>query len=276
MPYGDSPIPRFFADGVDEIKRLVQFGRMTSLGYRLGSQLTALSAVVGKALKEVPEAAKMIPLLKGHAEELQHYAAAESDADMPYLSELLTIRIAVIIETVVQDAVMLSLEHQSAVLQREEVKKIKGPVVELLAASPSERAEFLAAALAQEVRAPLQAGVGKYEAILHAVGLGGSVDPSVRDVVYELNQVRNVLVHRAGRADARFCESCPWLNLQTGQAVKVSTEMIERYRAAVVWYLIELMDRWAKRDDIDADLSRFREMRTMAAARLQQYKNNAG
>lgn len=155
------------------------------------------------------------------------------------------------------------------VLRRDEVRRIKGPIAELLSASPVERAEFLANALAQEVKAPLQKGVGRFEALLQAVGLGGKVDRTVRDVLFELLSVRNVLVHRNGRVDARFLENCPWLGHRLGDNLRITAAMSERYRPATIYYLIEILIRWLKRDSSMTDISSLETVRENALKKVR-------
>jgi len=73
--------------------------------------------------------------------------------------------------------------------------------------------------------------------------LGGSVDPEVRASLVELWAVRNVLVHRRGRTDARFKESCPWLAASPRDEICVSMKMFTRYMAASMAYASEVMKR---------------------------------
>lgn len=69
------------------------------------------------------------------------------------------------------------------------------------------------------------------------------MDESVRKSLFELSQIRNVIVHKGGKADRRLVEGCGWLGLQRGATVHVSGAMFARYRLAAYWYLIELRGR---------------------------------
>ena len=136
-PMGEStpPIPSFIAGAIDEIQRLTKFGRMVDLGFLLGSNFPTLTLLFQRAVADAPTASEGITTLISLGEELHEYAKEQSDAGMPYLRALLTIRYVTIMETVVQDAVVISLETVPSVLNQEEVRKIKGPVAELLAAT---------------------------------------------------------------------------------------------------------------------------------------------
>ena len=264
------PIPSFIAGAIDEIQRLTNFGRMVDLGFLLGANFPTLTSLFRRAVPDAPETSEGIATLISLGEELHEYAKEQSDAGMPYLRALLTIRYVTIMETVVQDAVTISLETVPSVLNQDEVRKIKGPVAELIAASAAERAEFFANALAQEVKAPLQTGIKRFEALLNAVGLGGPVDSAASRTVHELLQVRNVLVHRNGRADARFSKACPWLNIHPGEDLVVTSAMGERYRSVTLYYLIEIIKRWLHRAGWRDEISALAHLSSQALEKVQR------
>ena len=74
-------------------------------------------------------------------------------------------------------------------------------------------------------------------------GLSGPVDDNVRRDLFELNQIRNAWVHRSGFADRRLVESCPWLNLKVGDAIRIDHKTTERYYNSVMAYALELIVR---------------------------------
>lgn len=261
--------PSFIMDAVAEVDRLMRFGRMVDLGFMLGSSLSTILDLYEKRLSGDAVAAEAIEGLRPLAAELQPYAAVESKNRLPYLKSLTTIRLVAIMEVVVQDAVVLSLESVSKVLDRDEVRRIKGPVIELASASPYERAEFIANALALEMKTPMRSGVGKFEALLKPVGLDGAVDDLARTALFELLNVRNVLAHRGGRVDVRFTRNCPWLTQTVGTELRITPEMTERYKNAVVYYLIELLIRWLRRDGNITDIASFEELRENALQKLR-------
>lgn len=52
-------------------------------------------------------------------------------------------------------------------------------------------------------------GVARFETLLALVELSGAIDEEHRKGLFELQQVRNVIVHRAGIVDRRLREQCP-------------------------------------------------------------------
>jgi hypothetical protein len=127
----------------------------------------------------------------------------------------------------------------------------------------------------EEVRANFQPGVGRFEAILNAVELGGPVHDGVRRAFLELSEVRHVLVHRRSKADAKLLERCPWLPVKPGDLLQVSETDLHFYHLACLWYVVEIERRLAMWQDRtqpvqEADLQATLEKRIVEAhANLQ-------
>jgi hypothetical protein len=83
-------------------------------------------------------------------------------------------------------------------------------------------------------------GVDRHERRLERIGYGGSVPPQVRRALMELSATRDVIVHQLGRADDQFVRCCPWLNLKTGDAVRINNPKFFSYQKACSWYALEL------------------------------------
>lgn len=179
-----------------------------------------------------------------HTAMLGRFAAEQEPRGFPYLYAIATVRLWTILESSVEELVIRMLLEYPESWGANAIQKLRGPLVEFAKASPSERAEYLADQLKQEVKAVLKPGVGRFEALLEAIGLGGPVDDSVRRALLELSEVRNVIVHRAGRVDAKLLERCPWLSLLSGSVLTINGGIFNRFVLAAHWYMIELDDRW--------------------------------
>jgi hypothetical protein len=87
-------------------------------------------------------------------------------------------------------------------------------------------------------------GVGRYEPLLAQIGFAAPADrPIPRDLdvaLTELGALRDVLVHRAGRVDARALKQAPTLNLALGAFVRVGSDDFRRYSAALRCYAQEI------------------------------------
>ncbi|MFD6142259.1 hypothetical protein [Promicromonospora sp. NPDC060271] len=82
----------------------------------------------------------------------------------------------------------------------------------------------------------LKSGVGQFETVLSAVGLGGGVDPHIRTAIHYTKAIRNVIAHKGGRVDARFVEACPDLGLTEGERLSVTSKQFLAGLTAMLAY----------------------------------------
>jgi hypothetical protein len=193
--------------------------------------------------------------------------------DLGYVDQLVAVRLWALIESTVDGFAWHLLRHTPRGSLSDSVRKISGPIFEFLEADEDSRAEYLLAALKQEVRSSLKVGVGRFEAVLDALGYAGEVHPAVRKTILELSEIRHCIVHRGAKADRKLIARCPWLGLSPHQQLPVGRENILRYFDAAHWYLCELLARGLSaittgRPPTDADYSRFREIRDKGLPRL--------
>lgn len=241
----DEVAPEFLSAAIAEATHLGEFVRGVGAGFALTAELPG---VIGSLRKGLPEPlASRFAELQQRLEELQPFAARETDSGQTYLLALATVRLVSILETVVSDAVAASLSRPE-ILERPEIRRVKAPLAEFIEASEEERLEYFAAAIAQETRVSLKESVARYETLLQSVGLAGELHNVAKRVLFELLQVRNVIVHRAGRVDKRLLLACPWLSVRRGELLLIQERMFIRYRTAVGYYLLEILRRWANRD----------------------------
>src|SRR3954470_10330830 len=130
-----SKVPPFFTDAIAEVQRLSKFSRMADLGFLLGSRLSDLGSILESRLSNTPLQGEAEAMFKAYASELEEFAGAEARNGMAYLKRLTIVRLVTILESAVMDAVIQSIERVPEVSNREEIRKIKGPIVELLQAS---------------------------------------------------------------------------------------------------------------------------------------------
>jgi hypothetical protein len=99
-------------------------------------------------------------------------------------------------------------------------------------------------------------GVDRHERRLERIGYGGSIPPEVRRALMELSASRDVIVHQLGRVDDQFVRSCPWLNLNAGDKVRIDNPKFVSFQKACSWYALELSLRELQDGDVDARESR--------------------
>lgn len=200
---------------------------------------------IATALNEPPpyESESELAQAKARAQKIAQFAEAQKANGSPYLFSLCSVRLWALIEALVDELVVESLQNPQECPDQAILAKLKGPLIEFKSAPPDEQAEFLAETLKQAVDASLKLGVGRFEVLLAPLGFSGEVHSTIRKTLYELSQVRNIIVHKSGRADRRIIDACPWLSLKRGQTIHVTAEMFGRYLKATYWYIVEMRGR---------------------------------
>lgn len=192
---------------------------------------------------------------KQYALKVAEFSEGQRKKGSPYLYSLCAVRLWALTEALVDELVVHSLLTPSKCSDQTLLAKLKGPLIEFRAASPDEQAEFLSETLKQLVDAPLKQGAGKFEALLAPVGLSGEINDEIRRTLYELSQVRNIIVHKSGRADRRVVDACPWLDLKRGDSLHVTFKMFNCYRLSVYWYLVAIRKRVNARYDTRGEIN---------------------
>jgi hypothetical protein len=228
------------------VNRLDLFVKVASGGIRVAAGqpgLVKLLREVQPILGEPIEADDEFQESMRHAEEVAAFATGEIREGLPYLFGIAAVQLWSIIEALVDDVVTEAIELDQQCLAVEVVQRLNGPLVPFAMSPRAEQAEILCELLKEHVRAPLQVGIGKFDSMLKAVGLGGFVPDSVRRVLLELTEIRNSIVHNAGHVDDRLLERCPWLGCSEGAPVKVSCCQYMLFQAAAHWYVLEVWRR---------------------------------
>ncbi len=90
------------------------------------------------------------------------------------------------------------------VLQCGEFKKIKVPIAEYEQLADEDKPRFALGCLQRHIGSQHKPGVSKFEAILKCLNISGSVPQNVKDSIYEMSQVRNLIVHNRSIIDLKF------------------------------------------------------------------------
>lgn len=146
-------------------------------------------------------------------------------------------------ESAVEDALVGILMNEPDLLQSERFSKVRIPLAEFEALEKEERIRLLIEEIERRDNLTQRQGVDRFETLLGYVNLSGTVAPDLKKVIWELNHVRNVLVHRSAVVDRRFVQSCPWMMLRVGDKVSVTHEALSKYYDALTEYLVALVHR---------------------------------
>jgi len=233
-------------------------------------ELDAFTRVCVNALNRAPKAVEQVELVKRinellgdppayaseddyerakrQAAEIAEFGKKQKDKGFPQLYSLLIVKLWTILESMVDEltvAALLDPKEKRSAAPHAALMKIKGPLIEFRRASPEEQAEFMADSLKQALDVALKPGVGRFEALLDPIGLGGSVSPEIRRVFVEFSHFRNSIVHKSGKADRRLLESCPWVKVSRGDNLPIDSTAFGRYLMCTYWYLLEIRGRIA-------------------------------
>ena len=171
------------------------------------------------------------------------FAQKELDRGFPILHAHSIVSLWGVLEAFVEDLVIAYLNARPSLLDSPNLSNIKIALAEYEQLEKVERLRYLLAEFARTSKADLKQGVSRFEILLDVVGLSGAVEDDVKHSIFELGQVRNVIVHRGGIADRRVATSCPWLHLAIGETVIITHSMYTRHRKAIDQYLAKLVER---------------------------------
>ena len=170
-------------------------------------------------------------------------AETELANDFPLLHGQTLVTMWSSLESLVRSFIALWIENQPSVLSGKGFSRLKVNLSDYVSLTGADRARYVVDVLEQEMGSARKLGVNRFETLLEVLGLSGSVPDEVAKTLFEAQQVRNVIVHRRGLADRRFCDLCPWLRVGVGDAVRVRHSDFQRYASAVDQYVLELIQR---------------------------------
>lgn len=170
-------------------------------------------------------------------------AQKEVDNGFPLLHAQAVVSIWGCLESQVRAFLANWLAKEPGALLVNQVQKLKVQIGDYERLTPEERPYYILDLLERDMQSSLKQGVSRFETLLEIFGMGGAVDETVRKDLFEMHQIRNVVVHRQGIADKRLATSCPWLNIEPGEIIVVSHQDLRRYSEAALGYITRLVIR---------------------------------
>lgn len=179
----------------------------------------------------------------GHlvVESIEAYVQSEHDSGYSHTLGRGVTELWSLLESMMLDLAADYLLHERAGWQRDDVRKVRISIGDYHTMDDRERAQFVI----KKIDNAQLAGVSRFKNLLTAIGLSHpAVDPGTKDAIYELEKVRNVLVHRDGRTDQRFLDQCPEYKPppQIGEHLEIDRIRYSEYQAALMTYVRQVIE----------------------------------
>ncbi|PMS38049.1 hypothetical protein [Trinickia symbiotica] len=211
-------------------------------------QILELIWVTDSALRGANGAARLASVLKHPAEaverarEMENLAAREVSGDFPLLHSASTVLVWGALEAAFRDFLVRWFVVYPSSRTASEFNNVRVRISEYEALSGEDRMRYLVGHLEREFAAALKPGVGRFECLLKPFGIFPKITDAQRRTLCELAAVRNVIVHRAGIADSRLLELCPWLDIEVDRHLVVGRRMFLGYVEAANAYATSLVN----------------------------------
>jgi hypothetical protein len=229
-----------FRDFIIQTERLAQLLHLSMKGISMIRGLPELVQALTEAQEEPDEEANYRLERAKKEADLAHREVSD---DFPILHAQTTIALWSALEATIRLFLVRWLQNYKNAMEVNAVQKLRVRIGEYELLEGEDRFFYILDRLERDLSTPLKTGITRFELLLEPFGLSGSVNENVRRNLFELNEIRNSLVHRSGSADRRLVDSCPWLSLKVGDQVKVDPKMINRYFESVYSYGTELIIR---------------------------------
>ena len=192
-----------------------------------------------------------------HARKKAELAEREQKNGFPLLHAQALVTICGALENLMHTFVVNWLTNYPTAKQVKAVREIKLEIWRYDSLDAEELNEYIFETLRRDLNVPMRQGVSQFEALLEPFGLSGGVTKIVRDDIYEMYNVRNVLVHRRGKADTKLIEACPALGYSLGDTVVVKHRRFGEYSHHAARYAFEVLQRIALKVGIDPSSDRY-------------------
>lgn len=246
--YAAQPLRRFL-DYCEESYRLLHLSMRGVSGLRGMPRLVAALKPFETDEDDAEPRRKSLEDAKQTAE----FANKECESGFPLLHAHTLVGIWGAFEAAIEDMLVGLLVNEPDLLRDKAFAKMRVSLAQFELLEREERMRLLLAELGRGEGAARTTGVDSFEALLDCFNLSGPVSPDTKKSIWEMNHVRNVIVHRGSLADRRLVEACPWMNLKLGDRLTVAHDQLEHYGGVLCDYALSITYRLGERYDVDID-----------------------
>lgn len=238
-----------FRETLDSQQLLMEIVRISERGISVLRAMPNAMKVLAKVEGKLDDPVTTKQLEKTEREAA--LAATEVQDGFPVLHSLAVVALWSWLEHFVKRLLALWLLNHPEALNAAAIQRLRVRLGDYLQLDKDEQAHFLVELLEQEQGSSLKRGVTRFDSLLEPFGLSCALPDGCGRVLFELQQVRNAIAHRNGRADRRLLTECPWLDLRVNDYVKVSDEMLSAYAGAAGQFLVALLYRVGEIHGVD-------------------------
>jgi hypothetical protein len=228
-----------FEESLNSHQQLMQIIHISERGIGVLRGIPQVVKVLADTKNEMDSSATIERLEQ--AEKDAALAVTEIEKDFPVLHGFAVVALWSWLEHFVKGFVALWLLNKREAKNIAAVQKLRVKLGDYFQLQKSEQAHFLVELLEQDLAAPLKRGVKRFESLLEPFGISGALPEGCAKELFELQQIRNAIAHRNGRADRRLRAECPWLKLKQNQQIHVSKEMLYKYANASAELLLVIL-----------------------------------
>lgn len=247
-PIGRIPpwIAKYFEESYDSLDRLMQvihLSRRSIAGVSAMPRLKrAIAAVSGKVREEAE-----IERVEKDAE----LAKSEIANGFPVLHTLAVVALWSWLEHTIKGLLVEHISRNRKSLVRGAFSKLKIKLGDYVVLTKREQASYVVDLLEQEASSISKRGINRFEVLLESLNLTGVTPATTSKHIFELQQIRNAIVHQNGHCDRRLRSNCPWLKLKVGSQIKVNAAQLALYEIAVSDYALEVLYRIGDEHGVD-------------------------
>lgn len=179
-------------------------------------------------------------------EQEAEYAKQMNESGYPLLYAHSLVSLWGALETLIEDLTVSFLKNEPSKIKKEKVNNLAIPFFQFVELDEDEQMKLILELLEQKLKSKYRPGIARFEAILDVLNLSGDIPENITRDLYEMYNIRNVIVHRSSVTDRKLLSNCPWLTYQIGEKVIINDIQYQRYSNALKEYAIILMNRVRK------------------------------
>lgn len=229
-----------FKQFIDEANQLLQTLNICAMGISIVRGAPKAIEVLMKL--EEDDSDDVQEKLK-RAKDASLLAESEVKEGFPVLNSWAVVTLWALLEGMVRSFVAEYIRRRRSSWSLPQLKKLRIRLGEYETILKEDRYLYVADLLEKEVAAGVRNGVNRFETLLAPFNLDGDVPKNTSKLIFELGQMRNTIVHRAGKADNQLLKSCPWLKQMRSEPVRITPKMMHKYFNAVDMYVTIVMCR---------------------------------